>query len=279
MSIVLTTSVRAASFAAFLLALGLLAGCSSVGPGLMNHPADCAIGIPWADCLPGTNGYANGGGKVHRDEVTKQRTENSERNTALLGQCDTSYQTLELDPIRNKVQFSRKSFDEAPPFEIATNDTFPTAEDKKAIAKWATLREACVKHLDAANPISPTETPLQVTFIQKDRAFIKEAENKIGELIVSLYQQKLTYGEFGKKRYEISKEAGTAERQFRESTLLADAGRRMEAQSLAQQQFQNNLNAWVIYTQSVAARQPQTVRLDGNCTSQKIGNTVNTRCY
>lgn len=279
MSIVLTASLRAVSFTALLSVLGSLAGCSSVGPGLLNHPTDCALGIPWADCLPGTNGYANGGGKIHRDEVTKQRTENSERNAALLSQCDAEYQTSELDPIRNKVQFSRKSFDEAPPFEIAANDAFPTAEDKKAIAKWATLREGCVKRFDAAHPISPNETPLQVAFIQKDRAFFKEAENKIGELIVSLYQQKLTYGEFGKKRYEISKDAAAAERQFRESTLLADAGRRMEAQSLAQQQFQTNLNAWAAYTQSVAARQPQTVRLNSNCTSQKIGNTVNTRCY
>ncbi len=31
--------------------------CSTVGPGFANHPLDCAIGMPWADCLPGTPGY------------------------------------------------------------------------------------------------------------------------------------------------------------------------------------------------------------------------------
>jgi hypothetical protein len=34
-----------------------LGGCSDVGFGLANHPGDCALGIPWADCLPGTPGY------------------------------------------------------------------------------------------------------------------------------------------------------------------------------------------------------------------------------
>ena len=28
-----------------------------------NHPIDCAIGVPWASCLEGTQGYINGVGK------------------------------------------------------------------------------------------------------------------------------------------------------------------------------------------------------------------------
>ncbi|SIO71974.1 hypothetical protein SAMN05444172_8350 [Burkholderia sp. GAS332] len=49
-------------FMAFSGVLTLLASCSSVGPGFANHPGDCALGILWSDCLPGTRGYANGGG-------------------------------------------------------------------------------------------------------------------------------------------------------------------------------------------------------------------------
>jgi dGTP triphosphohydrolase len=37
--------------------LSALAACSDVGPGLKNHPGDCAFGFAWADCLPGTAGY------------------------------------------------------------------------------------------------------------------------------------------------------------------------------------------------------------------------------
>lgn len=276
---------RGTSILASLIAATFLTGCSSVGPGFKNHPADCALGIPWDDCLPGTNGYANGGGKLHRDEAAKVQAENAQRAAALKSQCEADYQANELDPIRKKVQLMRESFDEPPPFEIATNDSFPTNEEKSAIAKWATLREACIKRSAVANPIPATATPLQVTFIEKDRAFLKEGENKVGELMVSLYQQKLTYGEFARKRYEITRDAAAAERQFRESTMLADMDRQMEAQRIAQQQFQNNLAAWAVYTQSVAARQPQTVRLDGtvrtqtNCTSQRFGNTVSTNCF
>lgn len=50
-----------------LAALVMLAGCSKVGPGFANHPLDCAIGIAWGDCLPGTPGYASlqNGGNVN----------------------------------------------------------------------------------------------------------------------------------------------------------------------------------------------------------------------
>ena len=35
--------------------------------GCAHHPADCALGIPWSDCLPGTAGYNNGGGSDTRE--------------------------------------------------------------------------------------------------------------------------------------------------------------------------------------------------------------------
>lgn len=263
---------------------GALAGCSDVGFGLKNHPSDCAMGIPWADCLPGTTGYNNGGGKLHRQEAADRKAAESDKAAALRSQCDQDYLVTEIDPIRNKVELSRSSADSAPPFEIAANDAFPSDAERPAIAKWATVRENCIKRSEAANPIAADATALQATFLQKDRAFFTEANNRIGEMIVALYQQKLTYGEFAKKRYEITRDAAEAERQFREAALLADLARQQQAQQLAQQQFQNNLIAWQAYTQSLAARQPQTIRLENvtpssfNCTSQKIGAVVSTQC-
>jgi hypothetical protein len=38
----------------------ILTGCSAYGPGFAGHPLDCAIGIAWGDCAPGTPGYNNG---------------------------------------------------------------------------------------------------------------------------------------------------------------------------------------------------------------------------
>ncbi len=102
-----------------------------------------------------------------------------------------------------------------------------------------------------------------MTEIQQDRSFGQAASAKVGDLIVALYQEKLTYGEFARKRYEITRDAADAERQYRQSTQLADQQQRMQAQQLAQQQFANSLAAWSTYMQAANARQPQTVHIDG----------------
>lgn len=199
-------------------------------------------------------------------------------------QCKDEMLAPELDPIRHKVELYRESPESAPPFEIASNDTFPTESDRPVIAKWATIRDECIKRSEAVSNIQPSATPLQVAFLQQDRAFGKELGGRVGELIVALYQQKLTYGEFAQKRYQISREAAAAERQFRQTTLIADQQRQMQVQQLAQQQFQNNLMAWSTYMQAVNARQPQTIHLDGSvkvqksCTTQYIGNQAYTNC-
>lgn len=109
----------------------------------------------------------------------------------------------------------------------------------------------------------PAATLLQVTEIQQDRSFGQAASAKVGDLIVALYQQKLTYGEFAKERYEITRDAADAERQYRQSMQFADQQQRMQAQQLAQQQFANRLAAWSTYMQAVNARQPQSVHIDG----------------
>ncbi len=190
----------------------------------------------------------------------------------------------ELNPIRNKVELIRKSSEAGPPFEIASNDTFPTASERPVIEKWATMREECIKRGETALNAPPSGTPLQVAYSQEENDFRQQMEARVGELIVALYQLKLTYGEFAQKRYEISHEIAAAENQFRQSVLVADQQRQMQAQQLAQQQAQNNLAAWSTYMQAVNARQPQTVHLDGsiqlrsNCRSQKFGSTITTDC-
>ena len=107
-------------------------------------------------------------------------------------------------------------------------------------------------------------SPLQSTQTQQDRSFLVSAGAKVGELIVALYQQKLTYGEFARKRYEISRDAAEAERQYRESRQTSDQQRQLQLQQLAQQQYSNQLAAWATYMQGVNARQPLTIHVDGN---------------
>src|ERR1700682_2940571 len=111
----------------------MLEACSAVGPGFANHPADCAIGIAWADCLPGTRGYANGGGSLHRKEAADaakaQRDALGAQFDAVYKQCAADMSAPELDPIRDKIEFSRK-LDQPPPFQYASLDVFPTAAER-----------------------------------------------------------------------------------------------------------------------------------------------------
>ncbi|KVD70142.1 hypothetical protein [Burkholderia ubonensis] len=263
--------------------VAVLAGCSSVGPGFANHPGDCALGIPWADCLPGTRGYANGGGSLHKKEAADaakaQHDAIQAQFDAVRKQCETAFATPELDPIRHKIEFMREQ-DEAPPFEFASIDAFPSAAERPLIAKWATLRDQCVKRAHAVDVIPPNATPMDITFIKQEQAYTTEAEGRVSELVVALYQQKVTYGEFSQRRYEIGKAASDAQRQYREARLIQDQDRQLQAQQVANQQFSNNLNAWANYMQAVNARQPQTVHLSTSlhCTSTQLGAFTNTNC-
>jgi hypothetical protein len=178
---------------------------------------------------------------------------------AAQAQCKSSMAASELDSIRNKVEVYKDSQDTPAPFEIAANDTVPTEAERAVIAKWAALRDACIKHYYAILVVPPSATPLQRSFAEQDHAFVKEANARYGELIVALYQQKLTYGEFAHKRYEIYHEALTDEAAFRQAGLEKDEQRQMQAR----QQFSNNLSAWASYMQAVNSRQPQTVNIQG----------------
>ena len=197
----------------------------------------------------------------------------------LVVDCRADMQSPQLDPIRTKVELTRESSESPVPFAIAANDSFPTKDERPAIAKWAELREVCIKRFESAYVLPPGLTPLQATNTEQLRAVDRAVGARVGDLIVSLYQQKLTYGEFAKKRYEISREGADIQRQLRQSYQIADREQQIRAQQMAQQQFQNNVAAWSTYVQAVNARQPQTVYLKGNCNTVKIGNSVTTNCY
>jgi hypothetical protein len=198
-------------------------------------------------------------------------------------ECKADYATSELDPIRSKVELSRKSAESSVPFEIASNDKYPTAQERTAIGKWAKLREVCVERNRQITDVDVDGlTPLQQTYTQQMRGYRDQMQARVGELIVALYQSKLTYSEFALKRYDITRSIASAQRDFRAATLMADRDAQMKAQQIAEQQMQNNLMMWSNYMQSVNARQPQIqngdVRLRTNCTSNKIGNMVTTNC-
>jgi hypothetical protein len=198
------------------------------------------------------------------------------------GACHHEMESDDFAPLRSKMEIYRPVADAPPPFVIASNETFPTPSDRVLIAKWAQVRDTCIERQASIEPTSGTA--LQNTVVQQDRAFALEVGAKVGELVLALYDGKLTYGEFARKRYEIGRDGVAAQRQFRAAVLIADHDRRVQEQQLAQQQLQNNLIAWSAYMQTVNARQPQTVHVDVhqppsiNCISNRLGNFVDTHC-
>jgi hypothetical protein len=261
----------------------VLGGCSTVGPGFANHPADCAIGIAWADCLPGTHGYANGGGSMHRkeaeDAANSQMAAITDQQKAAHSQCIVDLQTPELDPLRHKIELTRSKVDEAPPFEFASLDVFPTPAERPLIAKWAYLRDDCVKRARAIEIVPPKANALDVAFIRQQEAFAIGLDASVSQLIVALYQMKLTYGEFAQRRYDMGKAAADAQRQYRETSLINDQQRKLQAQQVASEQYANSLSATANYIQAVNARRPRTVSLESiHCTSTANYNIVNTNC-
>ena len=188
----------------------------------------------------------------------------------LIEECNLETASPELDPIRHKVELCRAVWDAPPPFEVASNDGYPTDLERQAISKWATMRDACLARQRSLSRVPASATAMQATFIEQDAAFGDEVSGKVSALIVALYQGKLTYGEFAQKRYEFGRDGATAEREFRQATLMSDQQRAIQAQQLAQQNFQNRLLAWSTYLQAVNSRAPQTeIQMQQNVTIQK----------
>jgi hypothetical protein len=188
--------------------------------------------------------------------------------------CARQMQISDLNIIRDKVELVRDN-DAPVPFQIASNQNFPNDIEKIAIEKWAKLREECnTRYYGIIANVKQVGTQLQQNYAQQDLSYAKQLTSRVSELVLALYQQKLTYGEFAQKRYEINQTISNARREFRASVLTADRDAQARANQMLEQQMQNNLLLWSTYMQSVNARQP----FKANCISQRIGNTTTTNC-
>ena len=175
-------------------------------------------------------------------------------------QCKDEMMTSELDPIRQKVELTRIMSDkDPPPFTLASNDAYPTDSERPAIARWASLRDVCVRRANAIRATPSSANPKEVMDFQKQMSIGRELSAHVSELILVLYQQKLTYREFAQKQYEFGRDALAAELTLTQAIIERDDDRRVQAEQEAEQRFANVAKGWTDYIQSVNARQPHTV--------------------
>lgn len=180
-------------------------------------------------------------------------------------ECKASFAAPELDPIRHKIELYRASDNQEPlPFEIASNDNFPTADERPVIVNWGTLRDACLRRTFSV-PLPPSASQVQTAMLKQVLAFAHQVADDETELIICLHQQKLTYGEFGRKRYEVVQAAAAFQLAIAQvSTANKDQQHTLEELLPAQQQFTETLDGFSKYVRAVKARKPRTVRMDGS---------------
>jgi hypothetical protein len=210
-----------------------------VGFGLAHHPGDCAIGIPWADCLPGTAGYNNGGGAETRQQHDAPIIEaNHATSQALDRDCQAQLAAHDLDPIRGKVELVRSENTGPPPFAILSNESIPTPDEKVAIAKWATIRDGCFERRNqwsSSASLPSNENPL---VRDKYLSFDRQLAQQISVLIVALYEGKMTYSEFARERADIGIKVVTERQEWMQAVAIAEQQRHSQQQQLAIQQEQ-----------------------------------------
>jgi hypothetical protein len=190
-------------------------------------------------------------------------------------QCHADLQARELDAIRDKVELV-VSPELPPPLVITSNDSFPTEDERPAIARWAAIRDECAKRTNTDSNAPLSEGDSVAAYEQQHEAFVREVEARVSELVLALYESKLTYGEFAQKRFELTKASVAAQRDFMDAQVDLNPSRQSRAKQLAKQEFENNLLAWSAYVQEVNARQPRAVRL--NCATRQPGSISRTTC-
>jgi hypothetical protein len=174
-------------------------------------------------------------------------------------QCIDDLAVRHLDSIRSKADLSRTAADGPPPFRIALNDTFATDSERVDIAKWIRIRNHCRGRFAILRIVPPSGNAIEAASLQQVFALSRIFQSSVGQLIRALYFQELTYGEFARKRYEITRDAAELSSAINEAGLNADQTRL--GQTL--QQLLYLRLSWNIYLRRLNARQPGTVHIHG----------------
>lgn len=241
--------------------MALLTGCKSYSPVSTNRPFICIPGFATPTCVSDTKVttyWASGSSKASAIKA---------RNEAIAAwiegwrkECAIAVSTPELNSIRSKVEIIHEPTTPIP-LKYASLDAFPTNADISLITKWNELRAACIKQEHSINLTSPDMTPFEQSNALRRAAFFGVAEAEVNQLTIALPLQKLTYGEFAQRRYQINAAAVDAAWRYSATLTIPDKSLQFLARRRVKQQFSDKMDAWDSYMRSVDARPPRTVRL------------------
>ena len=173
--------------------------------------------------------------------------------------CTDDLAAGELDSIRSKADLSRMAADGPPPFRIALNDTFATDSERADIAKWIRIQNLCRRRFAIPRSMPPPAIAIDAASLQQASALSRIVQLSVGRLIRALYCRELTYGEFARKRYELTRDAAALRSVIEDAGLDADQTRLR--QTLRQLWYLKV--SWNTYLWRLDARPPATVHIHG----------------
>lgn len=163
-------------------------------------------------------------------------------------------------------------------FSQLTNSSKPTEEEKVAISLLATEIRRCQAEHDKLY----ADYPLTLTAVNHSSL------SAIESLLASLYEGKISYGDFAKMRKQVADNRESAFAQIQEELKknAADASARAQqiaaqnaiAQAQASQAFSSSMIAGAAWSNAFKPT-PVTQRFKTTCTSGALGSSVQTTCY
>lgn len=138
--------------------------------------------------------------------------------------CENLFTGQEIDPIRAKIGIVSGGEDT---FEMLTDNTKPTMKEKKALVFFAKKKEECHKETVASmRRFSPYLASQYITL--EEAAF-----PRFQFLIADLHNDLITYGEFSKKRKELTSERKVKKEEIRDLLAQRSADANYKAAQLA----------------------------------------------
>jgi hypothetical protein len=110
--------------------------------------------------------------------------------------CKDAVNISELDPIRHKVQLIGSV---TPTASMLSDDSYATDEEKSAIAKWIKLREICIEQDKLIR-----SKQIKVGLIPELDSLSEKRISFVNQLVYALYEEKITFSQFSRKRQEIN---------------------------------------------------------------------------
>jgi hypothetical protein len=172
----------------------------------------------------------------HNVEDSQSATDLPAAFAAMQEQCNAELKSPELDPIRDKVNFNSPS----PPLRLLVLKDKPTPREAQALLAWGAVREKCVQYFHAGFATLPLPPSMDPEIKERAKLGLNNAIDNAFRganfLTAELYERRLTYGEFNKRRAELTAKIGAEHAAWVATWSSQDQASTLQKAALAQQQ-------------------------------------------